>query len=203
MREDCAICIVTWSQGKVWLDQLINSLDTPYPVVFIVNNSNDADSIWLEELKLRGNVISLVEDHYEMGAIRAMHNLTEYSQFFLLQDTFEILDNSIFYKLFEEEPYKDRSVQYGRHFQMYLGKFKREILDRFSSSNTWPPMPKTKGDSIWLEEHFTKKYKAFDPATIEFNHNFADQGGKQEEHFGRNNLVIEDQYLRKWKGTWM
>ena len=191
------IVIVTWSGGKAQFETLINSIkDTHYPIIVVVNDAPNADNAWLSAISNNYLVFQMPWDGFELGAIQTVLQNTVLDEFILLQDTFEILDISIFDILFNNYP--GQSVAYNPHFQMYLGKFRREVLKKLSI-----PEVRNKIDAIRQEEQFTNAYKAIEPVVI-FNPSFRDENfyGSWEERWGRKNLVLRDQYLIKRKGTW-
>jgi len=191
------IAIVTWSGGEEAFTTLRNSIpDISYPIIVIVNDGFNAEwtNTWIESG--RDYFIKLTGDHYEIGAIGAILDFTNWDEFIFLQDTFEIKNADIFRKLFEDYP--NQSVAYNPHFQMYFGKFRRIALNKISF-----PEVNNKVDAVRQEDIFTKAYRAIEPVAI-FNHAFVDQNfyGNYEERWGRKNLVLEDEYIIKRKGTW-
>lgn len=187
------ILIVTWSGGKESFKILINSLSTEYPVIVVVNDGNNAS--WITEFKDIRFIIS-EDDRFELGAITKVLELTDWDEFILLQDTIEIKNNSIFEILFNNYP--NQSVAYNPHFQMYLGKFRRETLEKLSI-----PVVTNKIESVAQEGAFLKQYMDTENVAI-FNPHFIDGNfyGSYEELWGRKNLILSDEYLIKRKGTW-
>lgn len=135
-------------------------------------------------------------DGYEIGAIEATLHQTDWDEFILLQDTIEIKNQQIFRMLFEN--YQGKSVSYNPHFQMYLGKFRREILQRMTL-----PVVRDKIEAVRQEEDFTRAYRAIEITDV-FNPSFRDENfyDSWEEVFGRKNLKLEDDFIIKRKGTW-
>jgi hypothetical protein len=193
MNQGIVIC--TWAGGKEQLTILLDSLKgTPYPIVIVVNAALDAD--WLDNLSSEYLVFRMPWDGYELGAIKVALQNTNLDEFVLLQDTFEVLDISLFDRLFNDYP--SQSVAYNPHFQMYLGKFRREALEKMKI-----PEVSTKAEAVLQEERFTKAYMALE-STVVFNPDFIDNNfyDSWEERWGRKNLVLRDQYLVKRKGIW-
>lgn len=200
MTKRC-ILICTWYGGREMLSRLLASLDgyTKYDIVIAVNGVGKTDPEWLGEITKQANVVlSLKDDNYELGAIKALLEKTRYDEFVFLQDTFEIKNTDIFEILFEHEDYVGKSVEYGYDFQMYFGKYRRRILNKMK----FPPLPQTKLDAILNEIVFTKLYKKHDPTTLTFDWRFKDEYSSREVMFGRENMRLEDEYLIKRKGHW-
>lgn len=196
MNQGIVVC--TWSGGEESSSRLLKSLEgVPYPIVVVVNNAFATPTSWLIRLGNDYSVISLVNDSYELGAIKTVLENTDFDEFVFFQDTFEVVDQSLFDILFKE--YEGRSVAYNPYFQMYFGKFRRVILERMAI-----PEVTTKAEAVRQEDLFTKAYRELDPDTAIFNEHFIDQNyyGHWDEMFGRKNLVMSDQYVIKRKGTW-
>lgn len=139
--------------------------------------------------------ILVVSDYgYELGKIKFIYEHTDIEEFFLLQESCEIKDTKLFDMVFEK--YKGKSVSVSPHLQSYLVKYRRAILDKMEI-----PVVKSKIESIEQEYEFNKQYKEKDSS---LNILFPDLGDKDvfEEKFGRTNMVIENKYIKKYKGTW-
>ena len=196
------ILVVTWSGGEEPCTLLLKSLwNVSYPVFIVVNDAHNMDKgAWKRLYRLSGEqnwtLHANDKDSFEIGAIDIVLNNTNWSELVILQDTFEIKDQKVFDLLFDSP----KSVMYNPYFQMYLGKFKREVLEKMR------PFPeiKTKRDSVKQEWDFTKRYRDIDRDMTVFNPAFDDSNFLNNFHemFGRNNMVLEDQYLIKRKGTW-
>lgn len=197
------IVIGTWSGGQEACEVLVHSLwNVKYPVLIVVNNFPAMSQSWVKRLySLTGeqdwHLRLLHHDAFEVGAIETALLETTWDEFFFLQDTFEIKNQDIFRILFEE--FAGRSVSYNPHLQMYLIKYRREILERMQI-----PEVRTKREAIKQEEDFNRAYANLDGNIHILNPNFHDERfyGNYEEKFGRTNLKLEDEYLIKRKGTW-
>lgn len=165
-----AIVICTTPKNTQWLHNLLNSFQgyDKFPIVILSDYG------------------------YELGKINWIHKTTCITEFFLLQDTTEIKDPSIFEKGFTYAG----SVSWDSGLKSYLGKYRRLILDQCHI-----PLPKTKMDSVVFEESFNYEYLAKEPKKWILNENFS-SSEKFEEKFGRVNMVLEDQYLKKFKHIW-
>ena len=79
---------------------------------------------------------------------------------------------------------------------MFLGKYRREILNQMSI-----PLTKTKMEAVLQECAFNEAYSRLEPkmATI---FNPLVNTTIFEEKFGRNNMILENDYIKKYKATW-
>lgn len=203
------IVITAWTGGKDSLEVLLSSIKAvEYPIFVWFNGVAQGSMDWFHDLSWKQKFwdslnSSLVigyynlNDNFELGAIKGALDHTHFDEFVLLQDTVEVLNQDIFRILLED--YEGKSVAYNPHFQMYLGKYRRPILQKVEI-----PIPLTKAEAVRYEETFHRQYREADPETVIFNHRFVDENfyGSWEERFGRTNLVLRDDYLIKRKGTW-
>jgi len=112
------------------------------------------------------------------------HNIEE---FVVLHDTMEIKDITLFDKLFE----LDGNVQLSHLWQMCLGKF---TLNRLTPL---PPKPFGKLPAIKFEGTYVRTIKAdHKPFPL-----LEDTSVFVEKH-GKKRMVIENEYILKYKGTW-
>lgn len=196
------ITVTTWSGGQDSCRLLLKSLwNVSYPVLVVVNDFPKMSAEWAKQLyymtgEMRWHIYEMAYDGYEIGAIDATMKATDWDEFILLQDTIEIKNQKIFEMLFNN--YGGRSVSYNPHFQMYLGKYRREVLERMTL-----PEVRTKIEAVRQEEDFTRAYKNIEPTDV-FNPSFKDEAfyNNWEEMFGRKNLKMEDEFIIKRKGTW-
>lgn len=167
------IVVGTAPGREAWLKDCLESLKgSKYPVV------------WTEEYS------------YELGKIRWAYEHTNFDDILFIQDSCVIHDLKLLDMVFGYEG----SVSITNHptlFGCYLGKYRREVLTRSKI-----PVVLTKAESVRQETSWTVKYAALD-STI----NLFDDFDVPEKHFfeqrhGRNNLVLRNEYLTKYKGTW-
>lgn len=129
------------------------------------------------------NGIDRPEKSYELGAIKKASEI--FDEFIFLQDSTEIKDNTLFDKLFETEG----NVALTNGFYHYMGKYVSKDL---------PEIPEchNKEDAIYYEiRWFTKPYKVFKEELPVHTNNF-------EEKFGESRMILENKYIKKWKGTY-
>lgn len=165
-----AIVICTTPNTEKWLNNLMSTLHgySNYPIVVLSDFT------------------------YELGKINFIHKHTDITEFFLLQDSIEIKDPSIFDKGFNFSG----SVAWDAGLKSYLGKYRRIILDQCHI-----PLPKTKMDTVVFEETFNMEYLSKEKNGWTLHEDFC-HSDKFEEKFGRLNMILEDQYLKKYKGCW-
>lgn len=142
-------------------------------------------------------IIVLCDYNYELGKLRWIMNNTDLDEFCLIHDTCEVKNPKVFEIMFDK--YKGRSVALSDSptiFGMYLGKYRREILNSMII-----PKPKTKLENVKYEISFNNEYAKNDPNAIILFKNFKDNY-LFENKFGRVNMKLENKYLIKWKGSW-
>lgn len=142
-------------------------------------------------------ILAIADYKFELGKIRWMLEHTDVEEFFVLHDTCEIKDISLFDLVFEK--YKGKSVALSNSpamFGMYLGKYRREVL-----KNMRLPRPATKLANVRYEISFNSEYAKRDPSTVLLFPNFVDNY-VFEKKLGRVNMKLENKYLIKWKSTW-
>jgi len=200
------IVIVTHPKHKKFLRNLLRSLDaySEYPTYIVVNDWRSGDlhyQLFLDELTNYPeiDVIHNIEDGYECGAIQMVLDQTDLDEFFLLQDTWEINDPVYLFDL-AFNIHKGACVTIHPRGQCYAVKFCREVLQQMEI-----PKTRTKERAIYHEAHFVKDYLKLDTP----HHTVCPDWGNvderkqlKEEKFGRLNLVISNDIVTKYKGTW-
>jgi hypothetical protein len=125
---------------------------------------------------------------YEIAALRT--GIRHFDRFLFLQDSTEVLDPA-FWEIIDTTP----STWLFGGPPMYLGVYYSDELWQAISD---APEVMTKQWSITWEGALPKRLSHYGCLWPEVS----DATGRQEERYGRNNLVLENRYLRKWKGTW-
>lgn len=170
-----------------------DSVHQRYPVYVVVTGG---DEDYANELRGHWWNVIVTPDLWEVGALKAAFEQTTLEEMFFLQDTFEVLrPHELAQIAFEQN--RGCACPLNGAFQMYTGKYRRSGLSRV----TWPVVV-TKADAVRNEGEFTRHYTDREPAErrVLFP-NFRDSTNFQHKH-GRLNMVTENAYLRKWKGTW-
>jgi hypothetical protein len=141
-------------------------------------------------------VMVLSDFTYELGKIKWIIENTKIEKFMFLQDSVVVKDHKLF-ELLEEDgsiALSSDPVPYG----MYLGVYERKVLNKIDI-----PIPKNKKEAIDYEISWTQAYcSAAKRVRIAFD-NLSDRSATRKEVvFGRENLVLENDYLIKYKGNW-
>ena len=142
-------------------------------------------------------VLVLSDFTFELGKINWVFNNTKVDRFMFLQDSVVIKDEKIFELLTQDEgsiSLTNDPCIYG----MYLGIYERKILNQIDI-----PIPKSKRESIDYELTWTDSYcRAARNVRVAFT-DLADSKSKRKQVlFGRENLVLENDFLIKYKGNW-
>lgn len=195
-----AITIVT--TGKSW-EKLQNLLEhfqgyQKYPIYIVVNDVQNGlaphRNFW-NKVSDMTNMFMVMENTWELGAIQVMMDETDVDEFFLIQDTMEVIDLNLFWVAFGT--LEGKSVSYDETFSHYCGKFRRKILNEMKI-----PEVRSKVDAIKQEFEFGRAYAALDK-TLVIDSKFGDfnLANYEEEKWGRNNIVLVGKYILKYKGT--
>lgn len=155
---------------------------------------------WLAEcLKSIGErpVVILSDYTYELGKIKWIHQNTTIDKFLFLQDSV-IIKNPEFFKIIDEY---DCSVSINKDpsfYGCYMGIYERKILDQIEIPKIYK-----KSESIYNEIYWNLEYvKKLDKIEVLFPE-LSDRNAKRKEFkFERENLVLENDYLIKYKGDW-
>ena len=179
------------------LNNLVKSIDgVKYPVVIVVNDAINTDQEMKEKyLKLPHRIIFNEEDGFELGGLKRVLMETEADDILILQDSCEIKDLKFFDMVFDNP----NSVAISEAFLSYLGKYKRSVLNKIEI-----PTTHTKTESVRQEGQFNRIYMSMCQVDVlfgQFGFTYF-KGNRFEEKFGRKNLVSENDYLIKYKGTW-
>ena len=141
-------------------------------------------------------VLVLSDYTFELGKIHTIFNKTNIDRFMFLQDSVVIKDQNIFNLLDEEGSIAltNDPVPFG----MYMGVYERSVLEKVHI-----PLPETKQDAIRYEIEWTKIYCSQASKLKIVYPELCDRNAiKKEIVFGRENLVLENDYLIKYKGNW-
>jgi len=142
-------------------------------------------------------VLVLSDFTFELGKINWIFNQTKIERFMFLQDSIVIKNHKIFELLYNDKG----SIAFTndpRFYGMYMGVYERKILQQIDI-----PIPNNKKEAIAYELSWTETYcKAAKNVRVAFP-DLTDSNAKRKEViFGRENLVLENDYLIKYKGNW-
>jgi len=173
-----AIIVSTHRKFKPWMVNFVKSYEHDYDLLFVYNTekSNKYDP---------QAVIAGIESNYD--------------EFLVLHDTMEIKDNSLFDIIFKE--HVGKSVYLRKNACMFLAKFTKTDLAKLPQSTIQRLYDiEDKYDAVFEEAHFNAEYmKVANPV---FLFNELKDSGVREEKFGRKNMILENQYIKKYKGCW-
>lgn len=118
-----------------------------------------------------------------------------FDRFVFLPQSTEVLDGRLFDLILEGTA----SVSLAQHpgpFGMYMGVYQSDVVRCLEL-----PKIETKSEAIWWEDRWTQPYIDMAGGYVAFD----DLPHSQvfEERFGRLNMVVQNQWLRRWKGSWM
>ena len=167
-----AIVIATTPTPSKWLPNLLKSLSgyDKYQIIIISNYG------------------------YEVGKLRWVVENTTLSEFVLLQDSCEIKDTRIFDLCFDKVGY---TVTFDPKFRSYMGKWRREILERIGI-----PTAKTKMDAVRYEEDWAHiRYLSAERKKMHLFDGFS-RSEIYEKKYGRTNMILENDYIKKYKAVW-
>jgi len=154
---------------------------------------------WLKQClaSISKPILVLSDFTYELGKINWVFNNTKINRFMFLQDSVVIKDEKIFELLYQDKgsiALTNDPCMYG----MYMGVYEREVLEKIDI-----PVPKSKAESIEYELTWTDAYcKAAKNVRLAFTDLTDSKAKRKEVVFGRENLVLENDFLIKYKGNW-
>lgn len=166
-------------------------------LVVIGSSPNRQD--WLKDCSasIKRDHIAVVNYGYELGKIRWVMKNTTADRFLFLQDSWIVKDDR-FWTLLDglsgsvaltDDPY---------YYGCYAGVYERWVIDKIGI-----PEVNTKEDAISNEIKWHHQYfKTVGELTVMFPELKDKNSVREVERHGRNNLVLENNYLIKYKGTW-
>jgi hypothetical protein len=142
-------------------------------------------------------VLVLSDFSFELGKINWVFNNTKIERFMFLQDSVVVKDE----KLFELLTHDKGSISLTNDpciYGMYMGVYEREILKQIEI-----PIPQNKAQSIAYELSWTDTYcRVAKNVRVAFT-DLTDANSKRKQVlFDRENLVLENDFLIKYKGNW-
>lgn len=135
--------------------------------------------------------IITVNEPFELGVIRWIYEHTDLDEFLLLQDSVVVKQTGWLDEVFDHPGSVSLST---KQFFMYLGKYTREDLSKVEL-----PEVKTKQEAIHYEDRWTELYAKAD--NVKYMWPLHDSY-VFEEHHERNNMILENDFIKKYKGTW-
>lgn len=168
-------------------------------VMLVVIGSSPDRHQWLADCSesINREHIAVVNEGYELGKIRWVMENTTAERFLFLQDSWIIKDDR-FWTLLEglsgsvaitDDPY---------YYGCYAGVYERWVIEKIGI-----PTIIDKADSISKEITWHHQYfQAVGEMTVLFPELRDANAILQVERHGRVNLLLENNYIAKYKGTW-
>ena len=180
------------SRIDTWLKDCLESIDTKHPVMVIFQGDKPTKG-----LKIGFDYTHQTLNGYDPGAIVwAMNNLEKDDEFMVLHDSCVVKDNLLWKVVFDG--YYEDSVALSTHpttMGMFLGKYRMAIASQLEQ-----PIAKDKLHGVELEESWNRDYcKLEQPVVLDNPLTISDVF---IERHGRKNMVLENRWIKKYKGTW-
>lgn len=168
------VMIVTCDDRRPWLDDCLDSLCH------------------------RSDLMVVNTPGWEVEKLRYMYEQTDVDEWYFIQDSMIIKDDSFIDEAFAIKgsvSMTECPVVMG----MYIGKWCRSTLDKIEI-----PRSKDKYFAILNEVGWCPEYAALEGRIpVQFPEiNDKMFGDRREERHGRTNLILENDFFKKWKGTW-
>lgn len=141
----------------------------------------------------QGNIHIVKSPHYEVGCLALAAEVVKGDRFLFLQDSFEVTSREFWDYIPEGS-----SWLFGRPV-MYAGVYETEVVRRIIGEY---PLSDDKRTAIHRETLFCDHYTRVTGAPSIWPDVTDDTALGEAERFGRNNLVLGNAFVRKWKGTW-
>ena len=154
---------------------------------------------WLAECSasIEREHISVISYGYELAKIRWVIENTSAERFLFLQDSWVIKDQG-FWNLLDKQSGSIAITADPYFYGCYAGVYERAVIEAIGI-----PRIETKDEAILHEILWHKKYVEVAGEPLVLFPDLTDANAtKQIEHHGRTNLVLENDYVIKYKGTW-
>lgn len=132
----------------------------------------------------------------ELGAIRMIHEGTRWPRWLLLQDSCVVKNQ----ELFDLVDAAAGPLLIAPRPCMYLAVYERSVLDEIGIPDV--PAGADRRFAIAHETTWLDQYAAATSAPVLFPEFTDDNAIRVEQRHGRVNLVLENNHLIKYKGTW-
>jgi hypothetical protein len=167
-------------------------------VLVVIGSSPDRQD-WLADcsVSIKRDHIAVINTGYELGKIGWVMNNTKVDRFLFLQDSW-VIKNQAFWDLLDGITGSVAITSDPYFYGCYAGVYERSVIEQIGV-----PVMTDKLDSIRCEIEWHKLYVdvAGEPAVLFPDLTDANATREIQKH-GRTNLVLENDYLIKYKGTW-
>jgi hypothetical protein len=181
------IIITTSEATKNFLGDCLKSCYGPkYPIVVVGNGG------YLPDVT-RWNTAVIKNDWngFELGGIARGAEM--FDEFIHLMDTCIVKDIKMFDQMFEAPG----GVHLCPRFFSYLGKYRTDALKQIGI-----PRIETKQEAVAMEVSWNAQYLAADSQAKQFEPVLPIETDVFEEKYGRKNMVCENDFIKKYKGTY-
>ncbi len=164
----------------------------------VIGSSPDRQA-WLADCSasLGREHIAVVSFGYELAKIAWVMENTSVDRFLFLQDSW-VIKSDKFWDLLDQFEGSVALTADPYFFGCYAGVYERHVIDRIGV-----PVVKDKAHSILLEIDWHRQYvEASGEPTVLFPDLTDANATDVVERHGRKNLVLENDLVVKWKGTW-
>lgn len=138
-------------------------------------------------------IIIFSDYSFETGKIQQAMKLG-YDEFVLLQDSIEVKNTSIFDLMFQK--HQGHTVTIDPTMRSFLVKYRSSVLNQYRFTNVT-----TKLQAVDEEDRLFRFHSNNDPSVICLTQEF-NKSGVFEDKFGRNNMVVENTWFKKYKSIW-
>lgn len=166
--------------------------------MLVVVGSSPGREQWLADASasIECEHIAVVNYGFELAKIGWVLDNTTADRFLFLQDSFVVKDQG-FFDLLEAFPGSVALFDDPAPYGCFAGVYERSVLERVGV-----PTVASKRDAVRLEIEWCGKYvEAVGGVPVLFP-DVTDKTGFVQSHNGRDNLVLENTFITKFKGTW-
>jgi hypothetical protein len=170
-----------------------------FEIMLVVIGSSPDRAKWLADCSasIRREHIAVVNSGYELAKIRWVMENTKADRFLFLQDSWQVKDDG-FWDLLEAQSGSLAITDDPYYYGCYAGVYERWVIEQIGI-----PVMTDKADAISNEITWHQSYvKTVGELTVLFPKIRDSNATRQVELHGRKNLVLENEYLVKYKGTW-
>jgi hypothetical protein len=167
--------------------------------VLIAIGSSPDRSIWLQEASASiGREHIIVSNWgYELGKIRWLMENTTADRFLFLQDSW-VVKSAAFFTLLDNTDGSIAITQDPYFFGCFAGVYERKIIEHIGIPTITTKLEAVESERYWHEAYVQT---AGEPRVL-FPDLTDDNATEVRVHNGRENLILENDYIIKYKGTW-
>ena len=167
-------------------------------MLVVIGSSPDRQR-WLSDCSasIKREHIAVVNSGYELGKIRWVMENTNADRFLFLQDSWQVKDEG-FWDLLEAQSGSVAITNDPYYYGCYAGVYERWVIEQIGI-----PVMADKADAIRNEVAWHQSYfSTVGELPVLFPELRDSNATRQVQLHDRNNLVLENKYIVKYKGTW-